>query len=151
MIFVVSSVPHGTTARDIRLRDWLICGLREPGMISRVLEEHYDSNLSLARVLQICSAYEGSRETGKEVAPSSLSAIARSTYKRSRAAGTSVPKVGNPTTVCPYCRGRTTPARRLQGIWQEMPTVPENRTLCKGMPAANRLCRAGDRPSTQFR
>ena len=58
---------HAAEVRATRLRDRLICGLRDKGMQRRVIEEQYDNNLTLTRVLQICSAYESSQETGEKL------------------------------------------------------------------------------------
>ena len=53
--------------RDIRLRDRLICGLRDSHLVRRILEQHYDNNLSLERVLHMCAAHESAANTQRDL------------------------------------------------------------------------------------
>ena len=77
---------HEAQLRETRLRDRLVCGLRDRAMQRRVLGEEYGSDLSLHRVMQICSAYESSTDTeyglGEQLPDLALAAATKSTYKR---------------------------------------------------------------------
>ena len=56
---------HSSRLKERRIRDWLIFGLRDPGMQRRVLLEVFGQNLTLDRVLQVCKAHESSTDTGR--------------------------------------------------------------------------------------
>ena len=102
---------HGVVIANTRLRDRLICGLFDKGMQRRVLEEQYDTSLSLERVLQVCSAYESSKNTESTLgevgdAPTNDIAAVRSNYRCSRrqsAAPVAESATNAGTTHCQYC------------------------------------------------
>ena len=92
---------HSGRLKDSRLRDQLICGLRDPSMQRRVLLEEFSASLTLTRVLQVCRAHESSLDTAQELSQETDSpqvmAMRRSTYKRTR---TNPPA---PSSQCDYC------------------------------------------------
>ena len=49
---------HGTTYRDGRIRERLICGLWDKEMQRKVLGEQFDNQLSLDKVIRICKWFE---------------------------------------------------------------------------------------------
>ena len=79
---------HEARLRETRLRDRLVCGLRDRAMQRWVLEEEYASELSLDRVMQICSAYESSTQTesglGEQLPGLALAAARKSLASVSR-------------------------------------------------------------------
>ena len=117
---------HAAEFREMRLRDRLVCGLRCKEMQRRVCEEQFGGKLSLDRVLQLCAAFQSSRDTEQQLSGTSchtlglessfdpsaaensveVAAVSKSTYKKQRFKGTSAtsssPK--NPMAKrCPYC------------------------------------------------
>ena len=89
---------HHGRLKDSRLRDQLICGLRDLDMQRRALLEDFES-LTLNRVLQVCRAYESLLDTAEELSKatdSQLLAVRRSTYKRSQTSPA-------PQAQCVYC------------------------------------------------
>ena len=102
--------PAGLTAelRAVRLRDRLICGLRNRDMQHRVLMETYDTDLTLDRVVQLCRAYETSKETEAQLNPTNdqdftLSRL--SNYKKGDVRNQSCPSPSQPGlgTSCSFC------------------------------------------------
>ena len=51
----------------MRSRDRLVCGLRCKEMQRRVCEEQFGGKLSLDRVLQLCAAFQSSRDTEQQL------------------------------------------------------------------------------------
>ena len=78
---------NAARAKELRLRDRLICGLRDSDLQQRILIEDYDSALTLTKALQICKAYESSKATeaglsSADPLPGAAYAVRRSSYKR---------------------------------------------------------------------
>jgi len=75
--------------QELRIRDRLICGLRNKEMQRKVLAESYSSTLTLEKVLSICIAIENSNSVGDSLsaapAPTEALAASKSTYKRQQA------------------------------------------------------------------
>ena len=98
--------------RAVRLRDRLICRLRNRDMQHRVLMETYDTDLTLDRVVQLCRAYETSKEIEAQLNPTNerdftLSWL--SNYKKGDIRNQSRPSRSQPgqSTSCSFCgRGR---------------------------------------------
>ena len=90
-----------------RIRDWLIFGLRDPGMRRTVLLEYFGQKLTLDRVLQTCKAYKSSTDICLALAqesPAHLLAACRSAYKKA----TSEPPAPSPCANCgDGCHPRT--------------------------------------------
>ncbi|XP_065196416.1 uncharacterized protein LOC135827906 [Sycon ciliatum] len=131
---------HEAQLRETRLRDRLICGLRDRAMQRRVLEEEYASELSLDRVMQICSAYESATDTesglGEQLPDLALAAATKSTYKRQQAqAQTLKSDVGT----CRFC-GETHPKGQCKAYNQTC-------RLCLKVGHFARVCQQRTSPS----
>ena len=93
--------------RDIRLRDRLICGLRDSHLVRRILEQHYDNNLSLERVLQMCAAHESAANTQCDLHGSPAMAMAvKSSYRKAQTGHPTprtTPAEKRSSCLCPFC------------------------------------------------
>ena len=93
--------------KERRISDWLIFGLRDPGMRRRVLLEDIGQNLTLDCVLQTCKAYKLSTGTGLvlvQESPAHLLTARRSAYTKA----TSEPPAPSPCANCGEgCHPRT--------------------------------------------
>ena len=87
---------HEVTA-NIRLRDRFILGLGDTDMQQEVMKEHYDQNLSLEQVLQICLAYK-SRCLHESTERLFVSALPKASYRKELYA-----KPREQIDSCPYC------------------------------------------------
>ena len=97
---------HGAHIRDTRLRDRLVCGLRDKEMQRRVFMENYEEQLTLTRTLQVCKAFESSRNTEKLLTTESsrVCQVSRrkSTYQRTKPQQLNGSGNSGPDT-WPYC------------------------------------------------
>jgi len=117
-----------TQLQNIRLRDRLICGLRDKEMQKKVLAEKYDKDLTLEKVLSICSAVEHSNKTGDLLgarAPE-INALKKSTYKKSKSQAQS--------SSCPNCGGSAHPKERC-------PARSKNCKFCEKLGHFQSVCR----------
>jgi len=74
------SCGHAQVVREERLRDRLVCGIRNKDIQSKVLEVKF-ADLTLERVLEICRALEASKQTQPALSRD-LSINQTSTYKK---------------------------------------------------------------------
>ena len=124
---------HGVVIANTRLRDRLICGLFDKGMQRRVLEEQYDTSLSLERVLQVCSAYESSKNTESTLgevgdAPTNDIAAAFSPPERRPGCGECNKCRYHPLSVL---RQRSASPCGLQSLGEAVQQVQQDRAFCK--------------------
>ena len=101
---------HGAHYRDTRIRDRLICGLVDPEMQRRVLQEPFDAQLCLEKVIRICKAYESSiiarNGLAQAVEDTHLAAARkRSAYKSASASREALKgsHKNNTSTACQFC------------------------------------------------
>ena len=93
--------------RDIQLRERLTCGLRDSHLVRRILEQHYDNNLSLEQVLQMCVAHESAANTQSDLHRSPAMAMAVKSCYRKAQTGHPTPRTTpaekRSSRLCPFC------------------------------------------------
>ena len=103
----------GAQIWETRLRDRLICGLKDKELVRRILEKQFDNHqgLTLDQVLQFCAVHESSKETEISLelhedqpphAATSVAAMTKSTNKRGKSSSSKLSQ-GSPTKTCIYC------------------------------------------------
>ncbi|CAL8106515.1 unnamed protein product [Orchesella dallaii] len=128
--------------QEVRIRDRLICGLRDKEMQRKVLAEQYSSILTLERVLSICVAVENSYTTGATLSatpaspPQDVNAASKpkSSFKKKKQQPPN--KKWDPDQPCSGC-GKTPRHKRA-----ECPAAEVTCHSCKRQGHYSKVCRS---------